>query len=231
MHRGRNQAADTRSVPLGVLAVAAGQGVVQIFQQLGAVGIVPGGQTMNPSTRDILDCVAQAAANELIVLANNSNIVSTVQQASSISDKPIHVLPTISIPQGIAALLVFDPDLDAEANLSHMLSAIAGLRAGEVTRAVRATSINGHRVQEGEVIALLDGQLVASRDTPSEAVLELCRTVSPGTGALITLYWGEDTGADDAETLANMLRDCYPGVEVEFVHGGQPHYDYLVSIE
>jgi len=231
MHRGRSQAVGAPSVLLGVVAVAAGQGIVQIFQQLGAVGIVPGGQTMNPSTKDILDCVAQAAASELIVLPNNSNIVSTAQQTASVSDKPIHVLPTTSIPQGIAALLVFNPDLDAEANLSQMQSAIAGVRAGEVTRAVRATTMNGQQVREGEAIALLDGRLIASCDSAPEAVLELCRSASPGAGALITLYWGEDTGQDEAERVANMLRDCYPGIDVEPVQGGQPHYDYLVSIE
>ncbi len=231
MHRGRTQADAVPSVPLAVVAVAAGRGIVQIFQQYGAVGIVPGGQTMNPSTKDILDCVAQAAARGLIVLPNNSNIVSTAQQAASVSDKPIHVLSTTSIPQGIAALLAFDPDLDAEANLLQMQSAIEDLRAGEVTRAVRTTTLNGQQVREGEAIALLDGQLIASCDSPSEAVLELCRLAAPGSGALITLYWGEDTSQDDAETLADTLRDCYPGVEIDPVQGGQPHYDYLVSIE
>ena len=231
MHRGRRQAVSAPSVPLGVVAVASGEGIVQIFQQLGAMGIVSGDQTMNPSTQDILDCVAQAPASELIVLPNNSNIVSTAQQTVSVSDKPIHVLPTTSIPQGIAALLAFDPDLDAEANLSQMRSAMEKLRAGEVTRAVRTTTIDGHQVQEGEAIALLDGKLIASCDSTSDAVLELCRSASPGAGAFITLYWGQDTGANDAEAVAELVRDCYPGVEVESVQGGQPHYDYLVSIE
>ncbi|MCH7706472.1 MAG: DAK2 domain-containing protein, partial [Chloroflexi bacterium] len=102
---------------------------------------------------------------------------------------------------------------------------------GEVTRAVRTTIMDGRQVREGEAIALLDGRLVASCDSLSQAVLELCRSASPDAGALITLYWGEDTGPDEAETVADMVRACYPDVEVESVQGGQPHYDYLVSIE
>ena len=218
-------------VPLGVVAVASGQGIEQVFRELGAIGIVPGGQTMNPSTRDLVDHVAQASAAEVIVLPNNPNIVSTAQQAASVSPKPLHVLPTTAIPQGVAALLAFNPDLDVATNLAQMQGAVAGVRCGEVTRGVRSTSVHGVRVRQGQAIALLDGELVAASGTVLEALQELCLQASPGAGALITLYWGGDTQEEEAQAAAESVRSWCPGVEVELAYGGQPHYSYLVSVE
>ncbi|MFH1140477.1 MAG: DAK2 domain-containing protein [Chloroflexota bacterium] len=227
LHRERQQA----SVPLGVVAVAAGQGVLRVFRSLGAVDIIPGGQTMNPSVRDILDHVAQAAAAQVVLLPNNPNIVGTAQQAASVSSKPLHVVPTRSIPQGVAALLAFNPDLDAATNLAQMQEAAAGVRSGEVTRAVRSTSVSGVSVRQGEAIAMLDDKLVASCATAGEALQKLCMSAAPGAGALVTLYWGGDTQEQEAQEAAVAIQSSCPGVEMEVVHGGQPHYDYLVSIE
>ncbi|MSQ22501.1 MAG: DAK2 domain-containing protein [Dehalococcoidia bacterium] len=218
-------------MPLGVVAVAAGEGILQVFRGLGAVDIIPGGQTLNPSVRDIIDHVAQAGAAQVILLPNNPNIVGTAQQAVSVSPKPLHVVPTRSIPQGVAALLAFNPDLDAATNLAQMQKAAAAVRSGEVTRAVRSTSVGGISVRQGDAIAMLDDKLVAATSTSLEALEKLCLDAAPGHGALITLYWGGDTTQPEAEQAADHLRSCCPGVEVEVVHSGQPHYDYLVSIE
>ncbi len=227
LHRERQQ----ETMPLGVVAVAAGQGILRVLRGLGAIGIVPGGQTMNPSVRDMVDHVAQAGAAQVILLPNNPNIVGTAQQATSVSPKPLHVVPTRSVPQGVAALLAFNPDLDAATNLAQMQEAVAGVRSGEVTRAVRATSVGGVSVREGDAIAMLDDKLVASCATTVEAIQKLCLFAAPGPGALITLYWGGSTEEQEAQEAADSLRSCCPGVELEVVFGGQPHYDYLVSIE
>ena len=218
-------------VALGVVVVASGSGIEQIFSDLGAVDIVRGGQTMNPSAKELSDSAALSAAAEVILLPNNSNIVPAARQAASLSEKPVHVLPTTSVPQGVSALLAFDPEAGAESNLSSMRDAMSALQSGELTRAVRSTTINGKSVSRGEVIALLDGQLVAASHDVEEALRELCRAAAPSPGNLITLYWGGETGEEQAKQAAEKVEEWCPGVEVDLVYGGQPHYNYLVSIE
>ena len=227
LHRDREQG----TVPLGVIAVASGQGIQRVFREVGAIDIVPGGQTMNPSTRDLVDHVSRASAAEVILLPNNPNIVSTARQAVSVSPKPLHVLATTSVPQGVAALLAFNPDSDVATNLARMQESMSGIRYGEVTRAVRSTSVKGIQVREGQAIALLDGELVAASKTASKALEKLCLCASPTSGALITLYWGGESEEREAQQAAEGVRAYCPGVEVELVYGGQPHYNYLVSIE
>ena len=159
---------------------------------------------MNPSTRDLAGAAQGAPAASVILLPNNPNIVSTAQQAVAVSDKPVHVIPTASIPQGVAALLAFNPALDLDANLAQMQEAVGGIRSGEVTTAVRSTSING-------VVVL--------------------RGVAPTSGSVVTLYWGGDASEEEAEDLIAWVSSQFSGVEAEVVHGGQPHYHYLVSVE
>ena len=219
------------AVPLGVVVVASGSGIEQIFSDLGAVDIVRGGQTMNPSAKELSDSAALSAAAEVILLPNNSNIVPAARQAASLSEKPVHVLPTTSVPQGVSALLAFDPEASAESNLASMQDAMSALHSGELTKAVRSTTINGRSVSQGEVIALLDGQLVAASQDIEEALREMCRRAEPSPGNLITLYWGGDTEEGQAEQMAEKVRGWCPGVEIDLVYGGQPHYNYLVSIE
>ena len=227
MHRGRSQ----EIAPIAVVAVASGDGITQVFRQLGAADIVQGGQTMNPSTKDLLDHVSRAGASEVIVLPNNPNIVSAAQQAATMSSIPVHVLPTTSIPQGVAALLAFNPDMDASSNLKQMQLSIKTVQSGEVTNAVRATSIDGRNVRKGAAIALLDGSLIATARTIRQALEEMCVQAGPTSGALITLYWGGKVTEKDAKKVGDGVRARCPGVEVELVYGGQPYYDYLVSIE
>lgn len=186
---------------------------------------------MNPSTRDLVGAAQGAPAASVILLPNNPNIVSTARQAVAVSDKPVHVVPTASIPQGVAALLAFNPALDLDANLAQMQEAVGGIRSGEVTTAVRSTSMNGVAIREGQAIALLDGKLVAATDTIAQAVQELLRGVAPTSGSVVTLYWGGDALEEEAKDLAAWVSSQFSGVEVEVVHGGQPHYHYLVSVE
>ena len=233
-HRGfleGHRAVQHEEAPLGVVVVASGSGIEQIFVDLGAVDVVRGGQTMNPSAKELSDSAGHCAAAEVILLPNNSNIVPAARQAASLSEKPVHVLPTTSVPQGVSALLAFDPEAGAESNLAGMWDAVSALQSGELTRAVRSTTIEGRSVSEGEIIALLDGQLVAASQDIEEALREMCRRAAPSPGNLVTLYWGGDTQEGQAQQAAEKVQEWCPGVEVDLVYGGQPHYNYLVSIE
>ena len=220
-----------QEVPVGVVAVVSGAGLQRLFRNLGCIGLVHGGQTMNPSTRDLAEAVQEAGAASVVLLPNNSNIVSAAQQAMTVSSKPLHVVPTTSIPHGIAALLAFNPDMDVQTNLAQMQEAVAGVRSGEVTTAVRSTSVNGVATREGQAIAMLDGELLAAADTVAEAAREIFRRAAPAPGSLATLYWGGDAREKDAGELAAWIAANFTEVEAEVVHGGQPLYHYLVSLE
>ena len=220
-----------QEVPVGVVAVVSGAGLQRLFRNLGCIALVHGGQTMNPSTRDLAEAAQKASAASVILLPNNSNIVSAAQQAATVSSKPLHVVPTTSIPHGIAALLAFNPDMDVQTNLAQMQEAVAGVHSGEVTTAVRSTSVNGVAVREGQAITILDGEMLAAADTVTEAAQELLRRAVPVPGSLVTVYWGGDTREADAGELATWIAAQFPEVETEVVHGGQPLYHYLVSLE
>ena len=227
MHR--NQRATT--APLGVVAVAAGIGLEQIFADYGAVDVVPGGQTMNPSARELAESVERSNVDEVILLPNNSNIINSAKQAAEVSNKTIHILPTTSIPEGISALLAFNPDTDAAANLEAMRFAADRTQSGEITRAVRSTQLEGFSIREGQAIGILNGKLVACADSAEEALKQLCVNAAPRAGTLITLYWGANTSEKVALDAAEMLGEIFSDVDLEIVVGGQPHYDYFVAIE
>ena len=216
---------------VAVIAVARGAGLERIFRELGAAVVVRGGQTMNPSAAELVDAVANANAHHVVILPNNSNVVLTAQQAADLSDRDCSVVASRSMPQGIAALLAFNPEADAEANVASMTVALTSVMSGEVTTAVRSTSIDGVPVSEGHPIALLDDKLVCASEHVSDALLALVQAAEPDDGTLVTLYRGESRGENDADADAGALRTAHPGIEVEVVDGGQPHYHYLVSVE
>ena len=216
---------------VAVVAVAPGEGIQQVFRDLGAARVVSGGQTMNPSAEQLLAAVKQTGAKHVVLLPNNPNIIMAANQAAELAEGPVSVVPSRSVPQGVTALLAWNPDLEAEAGVNAMTAALDDVLAGEVTTAVRSTTIDGIAVVEGQAIAMLDGSLVAAEATPGEALNALVAKAEPAEGALVTLYFGAEVREEAAQAAAAALSERFAGIETEVVNGGQPHYHYLVSIE
>lgn len=214
-----------------VVAVGAGPGIEELFESLGAAAIVRGGQTMNPSAGDILDAIKRAGGDATIVLPNNKNIVLAAEQAAKTLGDHIAVVPTRSIPQGVAALIAFNSEATIAENAEAMNEAIASVRTGEVTLAARATTMRGIDVRVGQPIGLVDGELVVASEAIADVARDCVRLMLDGRdGAIVTLYAGEDEREDAAEALAAVLREEH-GCDVEVVAGGQPHYPYLIGVE
>jgi hypothetical protein len=216
---------------IAVLAVAAGPGLVKTFRSMGATAIIEGGQTMNPSTEDILKLVESVPQDEVILLPNNGNIIMSARQTQSLTKKRVIVVPTDTIPQGMSALLAFNYDADLEANAKAMEAAASQVETAEITRAVRDATVNGIAVKAGEVIGLLNNTLVATGKECAEVAWDLLERMGASDRELITIYWGGDLAEGDAEAFCEQVRERYSGAEVELVHGGQPFYDYIISAE
>jgi len=216
---------------IGVVAVVAGAGLAQVFKSLGTTIVIEGGQTMNPSTAQILEAVERVPSDKVIILPNNKNIFMAAQQASEVSTKEVSVLPTRTIPQGIAALLSLDQSMTVDGNIATMLHAIKDVITGEVTWAIRNVALNGIAVREGDAIALLDGELVVDAATFEDAVHWLLAEIDLEDRELVTLYYGEGVDAIQAQTLADTLSEAYPNLEFEVIEGNQPHYPYILSVE
>jgi DAK2 domain fusion protein YloV len=219
------------AAPVAVVAVAAGRGLVEVLRSVGAVAVVEGGQTMNPSAQDILDAAHQCGSADVIVLPNNKNIEMAARQAAGLSECTLHVVSTRSVPQGIAALLAFDRGASAADNVDHMTTAAAAVRTIEVTYAVRAATVNGVATKPGDAIALVDDELCVACDSLSEAAMRALEVAGAAGCSLATIYHGE--GADEAEArgLAERIGGVFPDLEVEVVDGGQPHYPFILSLE
>ena len=214
-----------------VVPVAPSEGLARIFRSLGAAAVVSGGQTMNPNAAAIIAAVEEANADLVVALPNNKNVILAAEQAAALSESSIAVAPSATIPQGVAAMLAVNPDLDAEANVAAMTAAMSGVRSGEVTTAVRSAVVDGVAVAEGQAIAMLDGALAAAAATPNDALAAMLDAAGAGDGALVTLYYGAGLAEPDAREAAVALAERFPGAEIEIYDGGQPHYHYLVSIE
>lgn len=214
-----------------VVAVVAGSGFERVFESLGVDAVVPGGQTMNPSTQELLLAINSVPNERVIVLPNNSNIILTAEQARGLTDKHVVLVPSKTMPQGIAALLSFNYQADLETNSDAMNAAVAQVRTVEVTRAVRSAQVNGCAVTEGQLIGLIDGELAAASEDPAELVQQLLERASAAEYEIVTLYYGLDVAPDDAQTLAEAIRAEYANLEVEVIDGGQPYYDYVISVE
>jgi DAK2 domain fusion protein YloV len=214
-----------------IVAVASGEGLVEVLRGLGAAGIVSGGQTMNPSTEELLRAVEAVPGDDVILLPNNGNVILTARQVADLTAKRIAVVPTRSVPQGIAALAALNFDASLAANVAAMTEAAGAIRSAEVTRAVRSATIDGVAVADGQTIGLVDGKLVYAGDTPEEVMLALLARTAADTAELITLYRGADVGEEDGRAMVESLEARYPDAAFELVAGGQPHYDYLMSVE
>ena len=228
----RVQAAPAVSeAPAAIVAVARGDGIEAVFRSIGAAGILAGGDTMNPSVGQILEAVEAAPSDNVIFLPNNGNIVQAARQAAAISEKNMHVVPSTSIPQGVAALLEFNPHKPTDETAADMELGLSNVRTGEVCLAVRQVELNGVVVEEGQVIGILDRELVVAGDAPSDVLLALLERAEVEEGQLVTLYYGDPISEEEAEQAAADVEEAIPGVEIETVDGGQPYYHYVVSIE
>jgi DAK2 domain fusion protein YloV len=233
MHEEKQAAsgAPGESPALCTVVVVAGEGMAAVFRDLGCTRTISGGPTMNPSTRDIVEAVDACPSDDVAVLPNDKNIILAAEQARDLTKKRLHVIGTRSMPQGIAALLAVNPEeTDPEANVRAMEESREGIRTIEVTRSVRSTTIGGVKVSEGDVIAIVDDELKLAAPSPEEAVIGALKTLG-GKGTLVTLYYGNTTERPSAEELARNIRRLYTSYEVEVVRGGQPHYDYIASVE
>ena len=216
---------------IATIAVAPGNGLTRVFQSLGTTAIVPGGQTMNPSTQDFLKLLDAIPTDKAILLPNNGNVVMAARQAAEISKKHVVVVPTKTIPQGIAAMLAFNEQRDLTMNAQTMENASHHVQTGEITTATRAIEYNGIKVAEGHVIGLLNDELTTANDTIEDTVWTLLEQMKVADLEIVTLYYGHDNTARAAEELGNAVRQKYPHLEVEIVEGGQPHYSYIISAE
>ena len=216
--------------PLTVVAVAAGQGLAALFSESGCGHVIEGGQTMNPSVQQIMQGVERAGAEQTIFLPNNKNIVLTAQQVAA-NDPAVRVVPTLSVPQGVAALLAYSPAASLEENLAAMEETLPTVTTIEITQAVRDTSVDGVAVSLGDYIALLDDKLVVTAPSPEDALAQAVGMAGAASGSILTVYRGADADSAAAEACIEALEAGTPGLEVEAVYGGQPHYHYLASIE
>ncbi len=216
---------------VGVVAVVPGEGLARVFQSLGVSAIVHGGQTMNPSTKDLLEAIESLPAEQVVVLPNNSNVILAAEQSRELSDKEVVVIPSRFVPEGIAALLAMNYQAELESNVQAMKRAMEDVETGEITFATRAATINGVEISDGQVIGLHDGELKVSGETAEEVARQLLREMHTRHREIITLYYGEDVSSEEADTLAGLLQDDWPEQDIEVIPGGQPHYVYIISVE
>jgi len=216
---------------IAITAVVSGDGISDVFISLGAAAIVPGGQTMNPSTKDLLQAVESVASDKVIILPNNKNVVLTAEQVQSLTAKTIEVVPTETIPQGVAALLAFDYEADLETNTQIMKKAKSAVKSIEVTRAVRSTQLNGLKIKKKQAIGFLDDDLIAVGDNTTGVLSEVLAKLDLDKAEVITFYYGADTELAEAEQVRDAIREQHPQLQIEVVRGGQPHRNYIVSIE
>ena len=215
----------------GVVTVCAGKGLEGLFKELGADGIVTGGQTMNPSTDDILKEINRTPANTVFVLPNNKNIIMAAEQCVRLSDKKVIIIPTRTVPQGISAMLNFNPEETEENLIAAMNEAAGNVHTAMVTYAARDSDFDGHEIHAGEYLALLDGALLGSYSSEKTLFKELSWAFDELSPEFITVYYGSDVAEDKANEAAETIIGCFPDAEVSVVNGGQPVYYYIISFE
>lgn len=216
----------------GFIAVSIGEGLGEIFKGIGADYLIEGGQTMNPSTEDMLNAIDQVHADVIYILPNNKNIILAAEQAKSlVEDKRIFVVPSKTVPQGIAALINFLPDLSPEENMETMAEEMKRVHTGQITYAVRNTSIDGMEINEGDIMGIGDSGMLAVGKSIEKTTMESLKGLVDEDSELISIYYGEDVTEEDADKLREEAEGLFPGCEVELNYGGQPIYYYLLSVE
>lgn len=216
---------------IGIIAVAAGEGIKSLFESLGVHEIIEGGQTMNPSVEEFVKSIKKVKAREVIILPNNKNLILAAEQAKSLVDKRVEIVPSVTIPQGLAAMLAYNENLDIDENKERMIQALSQVKVGEVTYAVRDASFDGVQMREGDFVGFYEGRVVASGPSLEEVVCQLVDCILGPQDELVTLYVGAQVSPSDAERILRRIQEAHPEIEVESHFGGQPVYCYFISVE
>ncbi len=223
---------DGMSTNISTVAIVPGKGLARIFQSLGVSQVLSGGQTMNPSTQELLGAISKTNTDDVIILPNNSNVILAAQQAKKLASKNVKIIPTKTIPQGIAALLSFNNQTNLETNVQQMMNAIRQIQTVEVTQSVRDTTLSGLQIKFGDIIGLFNGELISVGPDFNSVTLDvIARKIKAENLEVITIYFGQDISHEQAEALAEQIDARYPNLEVEVHDGGQPHYYYIISLE
>ncbi len=223
---------DSPRKPMGFIAVSTGDGLNEIFKELGVDYIIAGGQTMNPSTEDMLTAINKVNADTIYILPNNKNIEMAAEQARDMTlDKEIIVIPTRTVPQGITAMISFSPDCDARANEENMLSGIENVKSGQVTYAIRDTKFDHTEIHEGDIMGIGDDGILAVSPSVEETTLQMLEILVDEEAELISMYYGEEVLQEDAKQFTAEVEDKYPDIDVDVHYGGQPIYYYLLAVE
>ncbi|HWP98506.1 MAG TPA: DAK2 domain-containing protein [Syntrophomonadaceae bacterium] len=228
---GQVSSSPTRPKKIGVVAVATGDGIARILESLGVDHIVPGGQTMNPSTEDLLQACQGVDAENVIILPNNSNVIMAAQQVGQLSGQRATVLPTHSVVQGISAMVAFEPQGELDQVMAVMGEILQNVKYGEVTHAVRDSNMNGLDIHSGDAIGLVGGVITTTGSGAEIIVEEILKQMVQENSELITIFYGQDTAPEMAGKVAELIKNQYPQCEVELHYGGQPYYTYLISVE
>jgi dihydroxyacetone kinase-like predicted kinase len=232
MHSTAQAGSQTEVKPYGFVAVAMGSGITEILTSVGVDIVLSGGQTMNPSTEDLVNAVNRIHAKTVYILPNNSNIILAAQQAKELVEgKQLIVIPTKSVPQGLSAILAFQEQAGPDENTEEMTAAIQHVKSGQVTCAVRDTNMDGIEIKQGYFIGIEDGIIVSSEPGLMEASKKLLKEMIEEGSEIVTILSGEDAKEDDIEELDSFIREMYPEVEIELHPGGQPLYPYIFSVE
>jgi DAK2 domain fusion protein YloV len=216
---------------IAVVAVSPGPGIARVFASLGAAGIIEGGQTMNPSTQDILQAFEGLPTDKVIILPNNKNIILAAESATGLTVKKVAVIPSRTVPEGLSAMLRLIPDGDFDDIIVEMRQAIDEVQTGEVTTAVRSADLDGVTAKEGEIIALLNRKLVCAAKSLEEACICLLKKAQTTDFELVTLFYGADVTRQTANQIVDKISAEFPDIEIELQDGGQPHYQFIMSIE
>ncbi|WP_108669736.1 DAK2 domain-containing protein [Peribacillus acanthi] len=215
----------------GIVSVAMGEGISELFKSIGAKSVIEGGQTMNPSTEDIVKAIKEVNAKNIFILPNNKNIIMAAQQAAEVSDEKVIVIPSKTVPQGMTAILAFNPSLGAEQNEAAMNDALGQVKTGQITFAVRDTSIDGLEIETGDFMGIAEGKIILKNKEKLEAAKQLLSDMMDEDSEILTIIYGEDASEDEVEELVSYCEDAFPDAEVEVHNGKQPLYPFIFSIE
>lgn len=216
---------------IATIAVVTGQGLTEVFESLGTTRIVPGGETMNPSVKELLEAVESVPSEEIILIPNNADIFPTARQVCELTKKKVAIVPSRTVMQGVSALVAFNFEADLETNVRAMTEALAGVRTGQIATAMRSMRHKGLTVREGQAIGFVNGELVAAEETIEAALGRTLEKMDIANAEILTAYFGENVDRAQAEAMFEPVREQYPHLEVEVIYGGQPHYHYLLSVE